>query len=69
MTLIGMAMAQDYGAAARAHVPTGRKDYQAYAFCFAASSIWCTRPPGCDSAVMSLFSSAAGAVQMDQLNQ
>src|ERR1017187_10701324 len=40
-----------------------------YAFSFAASNNLCTRPPGCDKAVMSLFSSAAGAVQMDQLNQ
>jgi hypothetical protein len=41
----------------------------AYDFSFAASSILCTNPPGCDNAVMSLFSSAAGAFHMDQLNQ
>ena len=39
------------------------------AFGFAAARILCTRPPGWERAVISLFWSAAGAVQMDQLNQ
>ena len=36
---------------------------------FPASSTLCTKPPGWVSAVMSLFSNAAGALQIDQLNQ
>ena len=40
-----------------------------YPLAFAASSILCTSPPGCDRAMMLVFCSAAGAVQMDQLNQ
>ena len=36
---------------------------------FPASSTLCTKPPGRVNAVMSLFSKAAGAFQIDQLNQ
>ncbi len=64
-----MARVSGTSAQERIPAPASRKDYRAYAVCFGAFSNRCTGPPGFESAVMSLFSSAAGAFQIDQLNQ